>query len=270
MSLVEIGRLQTEMERAMIETGLTLEDDNEQFTTISQPLEDLVETERHVVVDLHGFNQISTIEHIFAVTIIGLACFLGNGIVIHIYRQKQGYAGGKMYIILLATIDIFACCTLLPAFPLMTLDLMKPYLEIVFLTLGVIAIAYVWTLLTLTLERLLAIFKPFTIVENRRKLHKICIFLWSIHVTLQLISYMLRYFDISPLPRLPEYVNFVLIFGTNVTILASYVVMISKLISHSRSMVNYRAPDVTTSQRNKNDLEIRVPATPTSRYFQNH
>ena len=260
----QVGHTPFQMGHTTFQTGRTLQDDELHSTSISQFLEDLVVTQPLSPVD--RFKQVSAAEHVLALTIIGLACFLGNGLVIHIYRQKQGYAGGKMYIIILAIIDIFACCTLLPAFPLMTMEAMQPYFSLIFPTLGLVSIAYAWILLTLTLERVLAIFKPFTIVENRRKLHRVNVMLWSFHFMLQLVSYIFRHFEILP-NKLLAYINFVFILGIVLTISVSYLVMISKIMSHSQSMVKYRASDVTeTSQRNNKAVEIQESASTTNRY----
>ena len=89
---------------SILTMGRTL-GDKEEFTfstSLSQTSEDLDETQR-VDTD-EKFNHVFIAQDIFIVTFIGLTCFLGNGFVIHIYRRKQGYAGGKMYIILFAII----------------------------------------------------------------------------------------------------------------------------------------------------------------------
>ena len=75
--------------------------------------------------DVTSYFVTSVAEHVVAVITISLACFIGNGVVIHVYRSKRGNSFGKLYIILLAIIDIFACCTLLPIYPLLRLEVVS-------------------------------------------------------------------------------------------------------------------------------------------------
>ena len=197
--------------------------------------------------DVTSYFVTSVAEHVVAVITISLACFIGNGVVIHVYRSKRGNSFGKLYIILLAIIDIFACCTLLPVYPLLRLEAVRRHVNYVFTFTGLISVVYAWILLTMTLERVLAIFRPFAIVANRKKLHKMALVLFICHISSVVLASALNLSGGQLYGRYVMMVHFLFLFAVLLIMVVGYPAMIYKIIFHRRSVAKYEADDGSTS-----------------------
>ena len=79
---------------------------------------------------LQRYNHTSPLQHAVAVSFFFTFGLVGNSIVIHIYRQKAASSFGNLYFILLAAVDIFACCVTLPIMPFLKYLYHDPYLII--------------------------------------------------------------------------------------------------------------------------------------------
>ena len=127
--------------------------------------------------DLQAFFEVNPIVHISAVsffTILGLA---GNSLVIYIYKRKTEKFRGDIYIMLIAAVDIFACCTVLQMYPFIGYLLSNPelviFLQLFFLLQNTTNMTYFSILGVMAFERFLAVFWPFTFREMLNKLHGI-------------------------------------------------------------------------------------------------
>ena len=124
---------------------------------------------------LRKFSHTSPLQHALAVTFFFVFGIVGNSIVIHIYRRKPANYVGNLYLILIAAVDIFTCCVILPLFPFLKYMYRDPYLiplrRVFFLLKNWVGSTYYFLLLIMAAERCLAIFWPFTFRQLRRKLH---------------------------------------------------------------------------------------------------
>lgn len=119
-----------------------------------------------------------TVILVAIIAAIGLA---GNGLTIHVYRTRDELKARKFYPLVLAMVDIFALCTMLPLNTLVVNT--NPHIyRAIRLTSGTVLIAYIWIILAMTIERFLAVFKPFNYGMTRRKLRKVILALTTVHI----------------------------------------------------------------------------------------
>ena len=208
---------------------------------------------------LKRFEGTSTLEHVIAVTLFATFGIVGNSLVIHIYRKKSGSNNvGNLYLIMIAATDIFACCTLLPIYPFIrymyrdkTLIALRPF---VFLLQNMINSTYLWILSVMALERVLAVFRPFTFRSIRRRL--LCIaFVWFTFQSLIVVSVS---FNATPLER-DVFVGILqfIILGSISIIVISYLSIAAKIYSESNKISKYRQQDDEANVRG----DIKTEAT---------
>ena len=120
-----------------------------------------------VINEYKGINLIALLFYFIFGTI-------GNGLVIVIYRKQQKLTG-RIYILLLAGIDLTACVFVVPQVPLYNSELHGPGLA-TFRTIHaqesiVMIQSYIFVQSAMALDQFLAVFYPFAHKKRRRKLN---------------------------------------------------------------------------------------------------
>lgn len=120
------------------------------------------------------YSYTSPLEHAMAVMFFLVVGLFGNSITIHIYRRKANKVGGT-YIRALAYIDVFMLVMMLPVYPFLE-QLETSYIVLYFVYLGIIqslSNMYLWILVTMTLERVVAVFRPFKLRKMRKPIQRV-------------------------------------------------------------------------------------------------
>ena len=126
-------------------------------------------------IGLPAFLEVSPIVHVVAVSVFTVMSLAGNSLVIYINQRKTEKFRGNIYVILIAAVDIFACCTVLQLYPFIGYLVARPKLaiwgQLFFLLQNTVNMTYFVILGIMALERFLAVFWPFTFREMLNKLY---------------------------------------------------------------------------------------------------
>ena len=132
--------------------------------------------------------------HVAAVLVFGVYGLSANAITIYMYSTKTTYSGGKLYILLLAILDIGSILMNLPQFiilghiPCCVVKWTSAYPYTIILGI------YIFILDAMALERLAALFQPFKFQRNRnivKKLVIITILIWLLVTVFKLLAEIL-------------------------------------------------------------------------------
>lgn len=221
------------------------------------------------------FEHSSILQHALAVLIFAALGLFGNGLTIHIYRKKitKG-GGGNYYIQALAIVDIFALCTLLPMNPFMTTilprmkhDFMTVYNIYVILASSV-ALQYLWILLAMTIERLVAVFKPLKIKLLRKPIQRSILGLSLSHFALKVFHFFLLTFKLSDTISMVIYkLDEVIVFLILSAILVAYPAIIYKLLRHGSAMSECTDTNAEHEPANRRSMARRLQNLTAVRIF---
>lgn len=172
-----------------------------------------------------AYTYTSPLEHVLIVVFIAFVGLVGNGLTVHIFRRKIKRVGST-YILVLAGVDILALCTILPAYPFIKTFKTNyvVFFNIFLCLMSSVAVTCLWTLLAMTIERVVAVFRPFQLKIWRKPIERGIFGLGFIHVMLQVIRLGIR---IKERNVLPEYG---ISFGSLINILNLSFTMISVFI----------------------------------------
>ena len=124
--------------------------------------------------------------HIFAVTFIVVTGFIGNGIIIYIQMRKQSLKEIDIYILALALDDLFACLVFCPqmAFLNQYIDEYKKgnffALEQYVASFSLMMLCSLSLLTAIALNRMLAVFRPYTFNQSNTRAKLIVAFILGI------------------------------------------------------------------------------------------
>lgn len=167
--------------------------------------------------------------HVTAVFFFAVVGLTGNGITIYLYRTRDELKGGQFYPTVLAIVEVTALCTILPMYPF--LGYLQNWGYLFFVCYESFAVAYVWIILAMTIERFMAVFKPFTIQTTSRRLRRVVLALAGFNTVLRFIE------DVSVIvDALNGLVISLLFIVTLLAILATYPAIVWKLYRSSDSV----------------------------------
>lgn len=189
------------------------------------------------------YEHTSRLEHALAVTFFATVGLFGNALTIHIYRTRIT-KGGSTYIKALAIVDIIALCTILPMNPFM--EWMRNDSALMFNIYVILssctALGYLWILLAMTIERLVAVFKPFKIKQLKKPIQRSILALSMSHLVLQVFHFFSLTFYLSDAVSTVVYtIDQAMAVLTISAILLAYPAIIYKLLSHGSTMSKFGA-----------------------------
>lgn len=129
----------------------------------------------------------STWIHITAALFFSLIGLPGNGMTIYVFNTRLELEAGKFYPTVLAIVDVMALCILLPLYPFLGY-LPLTLLRLFFACFESVTYSYIWIILAMTIERFLAVFKPFTIQTTGRRLRRIVLGLAGLTVSVRFLG----------------------------------------------------------------------------------
>lgn len=189
--------------------------------------------------DAFVYSYTTFIVGVFTVIFFATVGLFANGVTIHVTRKKKNKVG-TIYIMALAIVDVTTLCTILPMMPFIEI-LQKEYEGVFYTSYYVtvaIAMTYLWILLAMTLERLVAVFRPFQLKQLRLPIQRAVLVLGTVHFTITAIRCILHVFGISSETQLYIYSKI----GSSITfllisaILIAYPAIIVKLASHGHAI----------------------------------
>ena len=209
---------------------------------------------------LEAFRKTSPLQHAIAVTFFFTFGVVGNSIVIHIYRRKAANYVGNLYLILIAVVDIFACCVTLPFYPFLEYLHSDPFLialrKLFFLLENLIRMTYFYILLIMAIERYLAVFRPFTFRQIRRKMQHIALGIYFFEVGhCLLITFNVTPFSVALVLGLFTFGCVIMMIGT----MLSYVAISIKLVKMSHKQPKIKPIQHTNSTNFSNSDATKEP-----------
>ena len=105
------------------------------------------------------FMGVSDAAHVTLCLFFFVICYLENSVVLHVYAKRRNLLATEVYYIALAILDMFACATILPQFPLLQYYDDVLY-EVFFSLLTFVLCTNVTFLAMMSLDRLKAVTRP--------------------------------------------------------------------------------------------------------------
>lgn len=137
------------------------------------------------------YSYTSPLEHALVVTFFATVGLFGNGLTIHIYRQKRR-SMAKTYIMALAVVDIVALTTMLPFAPFLKYTSEYSALNTLFTCIAhSIMYLYMWILFAMTVERFIAVFLPFKLKQWRQLIQRTIFVLCAVNVIISNVGSVL-------------------------------------------------------------------------------
>lgn len=195
-----------------------------------------------------AYSFTSSLEHTLIVVLLAIIGLLGNALTIHIYRMKRAKVG-TTYTLVLASVDIIALCTILPAYPfLKTMKRDYPLLLNIFVYLiATVSVAYLWILLAMTVERVVAVFRPFRLKQVRKPIERVLLGMCLSHLVLQVVRFFVRLNESHQevdIGSIIHTINMVFIVITVVIIVIAYPANIHKLMQLGGVLLKYSDMDI--------------------------
>lgn len=198
------------------------------------------------------YTHTNALGHTLAVLFFATVGLFGNGLIIYIYQNSKA-KNGSVYMRILAVIDMVTLCVILPIFPFIQYFL-RYSASLYILLYGSLVVnttfLHMWVMQAMTVERTVAVFKPFKIKYWRRPIQRIMFTLAVTHVVWNILS-IFNFTIINTSPSMKRHVlgiigNFIskAAFKVNlwlsilsvVTLFSAYAAVIIKLYCHGNTM----------------------------------
>ena len=131
---------------------------------------------------------------------------IGNGVVLYIYREsnKKQQMAGKIYLVAMARMDIFAVLVTLPQTPFYEYQLTP---DVIYLSQAFVMVtAYLFVQVSMVFDRVFAVFTPFQYLRYRDRFNKIMIGIYVLTALYLEVIYILYDFTDLDLPNnIPAY-----------------------------------------------------------------
>ena len=177
--------------------------------------------------------------HIICVSLIIIFSLCGNSLVIHLYAKAKPFNVGNIYILFLATLDITASIVISPQLAMIHYSIERSFYndywrrKMMFYPLQTVLILYLEILVTIALDRVYAVFAPYSYKQTKRRILAIiglemCISLF--------LTVVLGEINDMGYGRYRQTAIGVFIFASFVTLAASYIGIIFRLHENKRKV----------------------------------